>query len=502
MPYTNPILRGLNPDPTICRAGEDYYLATSTMFMYPGVPIYHSRDLVNWRMIGHCLTRPEHFQPDKTGGRPMIYAPTLRYHDGTFYMITTNVHGGGNFYVTATDPAGPWSDPIVVDQDVFDPSLMFDVDGKVYYTRRGHMHDKDVVQAEIDIKTGKLLTELRSIGVGMVSDDAEGPHLYHIGDWYYLMQAEGGSRFLHMETISRSKSPWGPFEVCPNNPILSQHEAWWHPIKSTGHADLVEAHDGSWWAVFLGTRHSYYDALTLLGRETFLAPVAWVDGWPVIDKQATRTLQIDAPTLPLQPWPEPPTREDFDTNTLAPDWTFLSVPTEDLYSLTERPGWLRLHGRPSLLTEGEDTAFAGVRQKDIHFTAETLLDFSPGIETEEAGFTVFQRHDYHYDLAVTMRGGRRTLVLRKSVGDIVIEAAQAEIAEGPIALRISGNERRYKFEYRETGGEWQEIGTALVQLITAEVVETWSGVFLSLYASGNGFHSTAPADFDWFEYKA
>lgn len=499
--YQNPVVRGLNPDPTICRAGEDYYLATSTMFLYPGVPIYHSRDLIHWRLIGHCLTRPAHFQPAQTQVPPMIYAPTLRYHDGVFYMVTTNVHGGGNFFVTATDPAGPWSDPISIDADMFDPSLLFDDDGTVYYTRRGAMHDKDVVQAEIDIKTGRLLTPLRSIGVGMVSDDAEGPHLYHIGDWYYLLLAEGGSRFLHMASIGRSRSPWGPFEPCPHNPILSQHEAWWHSVKSIGHGDLVQTHDGNWWIVFLGTRHASYDALTILGRETFLAPVEWRDGWPVVNAQAQRQLAVDAPTLSPQPWEPRPARADFDAESLPLDWTFLTRPEPGLVSLTERPGYLRLWGQATRLQEGTQTAFAGLRQQDLHVEAVTRLEFMPGGDREEAGLTVFHRHTYHYDLFRTIRDGQSSLVLRKCVGDIVFEQTVVTVPEGPLRLRVVGTPDLYEFAWAVDDGEWQTVGSGLTQLLTTEVAVTWSGNLIGVYATGNGQACAAPADFDWFEYR-
>lgn len=215
--YENPVVRGMNSDPSIVRVGQDYYLVTSSLEFYPGCPIYHSRDLVNWQRIGYALTTPKQFSVQKNHGHPMMYAATLRYHKGTFYLITTDISGGGNFYVTATNPAGPWSDPIYVDRPQFDASLMFDDDGKIYYTRRGPFEDKDIVQAEIDIKTSKLLTPLRSISKGMVSDDAEGPHLYRIHGWYYLILAEGGARFLHMETVGRSRSPWGPFVRDPHN---------------------------------------------------------------------------------------------------------------------------------------------------------------------------------------------------------------------------------------------------------------------------------------------
>ena len=263
--YRNPILRGVNPDPSICRVDGDYYLVTSSMFFYPGVPVYHSQDLVNWELVSHALTTSNQFCLSRNHGNPMMYAATLRYHAGTFYVITTDVQGGGNFFVSATNAAGPWSEPVFVDRPVFDPSLFFDDDGKVYYTRRGDFKDKDIVQAEIDVKTGKLLTPLRGISKGLISDDTEGPHLYKINGWYYLSMGEGGSRALHMQTIARSKNPYGTFEPCPHNPFLAQHNAWWHPIRAAGHADFVQSADGRWWTVFLATRHAGYDSFSASG---------------------------------------------------------------------------------------------------------------------------------------------------------------------------------------------------------------------------------------------
>jgi alpha-N-arabinofuranosidase len=469
------------------------------MGYYPGVPIYHSRDLIHWKLIGHCLTRTAHFQPEKTDGAPMIFAPTLRYDHGTFYMITTNVHGGGNFFVTATDPAGPWSDPICVDADVFDPSLLFDDDGKVYYCRRGSFRNRDIVQAEIDIKTGKLLSEYRSIAIGMVSDDAEAPHVYHIGDWYYLLLAEGGSRFLHMGTVGRSKTPWGPFAPCPHNPILSQHIAWGHAVRSVGHADLVEAADGTWWAVFLGTRHASYDALTLLGRETFLARVEWVDGWPVLDKQAMHQLDLEAPTLPAQPWEPAPTRDDFDAPTLGLGWTQLTVPVPGVLDLEARPGFLRMRGQAGYDSTG--SAFVGIRQQDLTFAATACLEFDPIDDNEEAGISVFQTVTYRYDLRIAARTGRRVVSLRKTVGDMLQESAPLPAPEGPLELRIAGDPTTCTFAFRASGEtEWTPVGTGLAQLLTAEVACTWTGVFLGLYSSGNGSACRSVADFDWFEY--
>ena len=187
------------------------------MFFYPGVPVYHSKDLINWNLIGYCLTTKEHFCLDKNNSSPMMYAATLRYHDGTFYMITTEVNGGGNFFVTAKNPAGPWSAPVFIDRPMFDPSLFFDDDGKVYYTRRGSFDNKDIVQAEIDISTGKLLTELRSVGKGLVSDDIEGPHLYKVDGLYYLMRNEGARvRFIWKQ----SEGVKAPGDLSNRAPII------------------------------------------------------------------------------------------------------------------------------------------------------------------------------------------------------------------------------------------------------------------------------------------
>jgi alpha-N-arabinofuranosidase len=473
---------------------EDYYLACSTFAMFPGVPIYHSRDLVNWRLAGHALHRKEHFQLDACKGRPNMFAATLRHHGGRFYLITTNVAGGGNFYVSATDPAGPWSAPIHVDQDIFDPSLFFDDDGKVYYTRRGAWKDEDIVQAEIDIATGKLTTPLRSIGKGFVSNDCEGPHLYKIHSWYYLSMGEGGSRFLHMQTIGRSKSPWGPFEPCPHNPIIAQHHAWWHPVKSIGHADLVDAPDGSWWAVFLGTRHHDYAAFSAIGRETFLAPVTWRDGWPVIDPQAQRKLEVSA-NLPakLQPWPAEPARDDFDQPQLASHWVFAEFPSDDAYCLGERPGRLRL----------KRTCFVGRRQTELHFTATALMDYNASDPATGAGMMVYQTPNYQYRLGLTQRDGKRVAVLHKKVGDIATDAAIAQVpGEGPVELRIIGEPHRYHFAVRPAGmdGAWIELGSGLTNLIATEVAATWGGMLICLFGdAGNTGEITA--DFDWCEYE-
>jgi xylan 1,4-beta-xylosidase len=499
--YENPVIRGVNPDPSACRVGEDFYLVTSSMHFYPGVPVYHSRDLVNWRLIGHALTRRSHFCLDRNKGRPMIFAATLRHHEGIFYVITTDVNGGGNFYVTASDPAGPWSDPVFVDRPMFDPSFLFDDDGKVYYTRRGDFKDKDIVQAEIDIRTGRLLTSLRSISKGLVSDDTEGPHLYKVDGWYYLSMGEGGSRFLHMQTVGRSRSPWGPFEACPHNPFIAQHNAWWHSVKCLGHADFVESQDGRWWVVFLGTRHAHYNHFSVIGRETFLAPVEWVDGWPVVRPEHQRQLNVEVRTLPLHPWPISPERDEFQVKSPALEWTVLAYPERELSSLSERPGYLRLRGQSDSPAESKQAAFIGRRQEEMNCSASAALDFEPLGENEEAGLTVFQTRSHHYDIFKTLRGGSPAVVLRKTVGDMTVEAAMLRVERGPLDLKIESDPDTYRFYCADRGSEWRLLGSGQSKLIATEVASVWSGVLLGMYSTGNGAPCGRPADFDWFEYR-
>lgn len=497
--YTNPVISGFNPDPSVCRAGEDYYLVTSSFEYFPGVPVYHSRDLINWQQIGYCLDRKEQLNLDGMGLWQGIYAPVIRYHDGLFYMITTLVGGGGNFYVTASDPTGPWSDPIWVDEGQFDPSLFFDDDGKVYCTRRG---PTGIVQAEIDLKTGRLITPLKEIARGYISRDAEGPHLYKINGWYYIMIAEGGTRFLHMETMGRSKNPWGPFEPCPFNPVLAQHEGYSNTIRSTGHAELVQAHDGSWWMFFLATRHTWYDGLSNLGRETFLAPVSWKDGWPYVEDKYVLDLNVRVKTLPLSKLNAVLKRDEFDAAKMGLKWMHLRNPINNSFTLTEKEGVLRLYGNQYTLSDLNAPAFVGQKQKHISFMATARLSFLPATLNEEAGLTVYQNDRYHYDLAVTRRDGSLCLVVRKTVGDIVAETARVFLPQNAICLRIRSDERKYYFEYSlDEGGEYKTIDEGLCQLITTELASTFTGTVIAMYASGNGTMNGSPAEFEWFEYS-
>ncbi|WP_019635671.1 glycoside hydrolase family 43 protein [Paenibacillus fonticola] len=505
MNYENPVIPGFYPDPSVCRVGEDYYLVTSTFAYFPGVPIFYSKDLIHWRQIGHCLTTdrqlPLHNSPISGG----IYAPTLRYHNNRFYMTTTNVDHGGHFYVWTEDPAGPWSDPIYVDQAGIDPSLYFDDDGKVYFTSTGALQSNGIYQCEIDIDTGKKLTESKLIWMGTGGKFPEAPHLYRIKDTYYLLCAEGGTEYGHMVTISRSDNPYGPFESCPHNPILS-HRSLNHPVHATGHADLIEAHDGSWWAVFLGIRPVDYPYQHHLGRETYLAPVQWTDdGWPIIGDSGVVDLQIETDTLPLCPWEVPPERDDFDLPLLGMPWNFIRNIRPEQWSLSERPGWLVLHGEAASMNDVSSPTFVGRRQDKFNCSASACLDFEPLADGEEAGLTVFMDELHHYEIGVTLKAGDKTgdkaVFLRKRVGSLIVVDAEVRCGEGQLVLTIEAAPKQYSFYCTFPDGNKVLLGTGESRYLSTEVAGGFTGVYIGMYATGNGARSLAAAAFDWFEYK-
>ena len=348
--YTNPVIPGFYPDPSICRVDSDFYLVNSSFQFFPGVPLWHSRDLVNWEQIGNVLNRPSQLPLGEANAWLGIYAPTIRYNDGTFYMITTNVGPqapatGGNFLVTATDPAGPWSEPVWLEQGGIDPSLYFE-DGKTYMTSNP---DGAIWLCEIDPATGKQLTPSRAIWQGTGGRHPEAPHIYKKDGWYYLMIAEGGTELGHGVTIARSRDIYGPYTPDPSNPLLTNFcmAAQGSRIQGVGHADLVDAPDGSWWIVALGYR-TMANGVHTLGRETMLAPVRWDEGaWPVVNANGTLDVSMHASTLPEVPVDKAPARIDFTrTRRLGHQWVYLRNPHIDNYRLD--PQGLTLTARRSM----------------------------------------------------------------------------------------------------------------------------------------------------------
>lgn len=494
--YTNPVISGMNPDPSICRVGNDYYVVTSTFLWFPGVPVYHSKDMVNWDLIGYCLNRPSQLDLSKGSG---IYAPTIRYNNGTFYMVTTNRRNGENFYVTSTNPTGPWSDPVWVEQEGIDPSLFFDQNGKVYFTCTGI---EGIRQCEIDIKSGKRVSEMKYIWPGTGGRYPEGPHLYKFKSFYYLLISEGGTEYGHNIVIARSRSPWGPFDACPANPILTHRNqnAQSNPIQGTGHADIVQAQDGSWWMVLLafranGTHHH-------IGRETFLVPFDWSNaGWPVVYKGGTVELKMNVATLPQYPFAKNVKRDEFDSKDLNLNWNYIKNPDLLAYSLTERNGWLRLKGSAETFGGNGAFTFIGRRQTDLNFKATVKLDFNPSNENEEAGFSVYHRPEGHYDVFIHKINDKKMITLRYKLGSITHNEKNINVNEGPIQISVSGTKDFYSFAFSQNGGNQVELGKVETKFISSETLGGFVGAFLVIYSSGNGTKCSAPADFDWFEYE-
>lgn len=514
--FRNPILPGFYPDPSICRVGEDYYLINSTFEYFPGLPIFHSRDLVHWRQIGHVLDRPSQLNLDGILPSRGLWAPTIRYREGTFYVINTlvdNDRGCHNFIVTAADPAGPWSEPYWLDDAPgIDPSLLFDDDGRAWYTGNrvplsgeafpGH---REIWLQELDLKTMQLTGPQYSLWDGAVKGGvhAEGPHLYKIGGMYYLMIAEGGTGHNHAVTIARSASVTGPYQANPRNPILThRHLGLDYPIVGTGHADLVETQNGEWWVVMLAMRPYggyYYN----LGRETFLAPVRWEEGWPVVSPGTGRVeFEYPVPNLPEHRWPSRPACDNFEATRLDLCWNFLRTPREDFYSLTGRPGYLRLRLRPQRLSELAHPSFVGRRQQHMAFAARAVMEFTPRSANECAGLVLLQRDDFHFRFVVTQAqsGGTMVHLIKRERGEEVV-LAERPIEVGRIYFRVEANGQDYAFHVASAPEAWQAVAQDVDgRILSTPVAGGFVGAYIGMYASSNGQPSQNVADFDWFEY--
>lgn len=499
MKYNNPVLPGFYPDPSICRVGKDYYMVTSSFEYFPGVPIFHSLDLVNWRQIGHCLTRTSQLSIKNIPSSRGIWAPTIRHHNGVFYMVTTDAGGKGHFYVYTEDPAAEWSEPVFVEGKGFDPDLFFDDDGKMYFMEHD-LNGKGITQWEIDINSGSLIGNGQCIWKGFEDRYCEAPHLYKIQGKYYLMVAEGGTYRGHMIVVARSDSPTGPFEGCPHNPILSHRCEVLYAIQSTGHGDFVQAEDGSWWIVFLATRPN--NRAHHLGRETFLAPVTWTgNGWPIINNNKCIELEMDAACLPQHKWKEEAVRDDFNDKQLKNCWNFRRVPLNEYWSLESRKGWLKLLGTANTLNDIEPYMFIGRRQQHFNCQVSTLMAFNPVELGEEAGLTVIMNEEHHYEVAVVKFAKGKAIIVRKRIGDLVSIVANEPIEDESIVLKITAERNQYILGYLDQAGTFIKLATAMPKYLSSEVAGGFTGVYFGLYATGNGKESTAPAFFDWFDYE-
>lgn len=540
--FTNPILAGFYPDPSICKAEDGYYLVNSTFAYFPGIPVFHSKDLVNWKLIGHVLSDPEKFNLDGFGVSRAIFAPAIRYHNGIFYVTCTLVDGGGNFIVKAENPAGPWSDiKWLPEINGIDPCLYFDDDGKTYILYNSDAPDnkplydghRTIRIVEFDIDDLKVISEPKILVNGGVDISQkpiwiEGPHIYKVNGMYYLTAAEGGTAEDHSQVIFRSRNVGGAYIPYKNNPILTQRELdpkRKFPVTCTGHADFVQTDSGDWWAVFLGCRpykpyeENYYNT----GRETFLAPVKWFDAsdstgaaWPVINPEY-KEVQYKYP-LPVKPAGGKTDipyngnfklRDEFNKAKLHPAWIFLRTPREKWYSLSAEKGNLAIKLKPETCSGKMNPAFIARRQQHSTGYGETALNFSPAGENEKAGLLIFQDETHFYYLCKSLSEGKQVVELYKSNDDTVsnnMELITSKILNENLSgkkliLKINVDGPLFSCYY----GEDPEKLSLLADNIDAtflSIRKAWGfvGNVYAMYATSLGRESANTAVYDWFEY--
>jgi alpha-N-arabinofuranosidase len=517
--YRNPVLTGFYPDPSITRAGDRFYLVTSTFAYFPGIPVFESTDLVHWRQIGNVIDRPSQLDFDGLGMSRGVFAPTIEFHDGTFYVLNTAVDSGGNFFVTASDPAGPWSDPFWLPGiDGIDPSFFFDADGKVYILNNGPpdrqpLYDghRAIWMQEFDPAAKQPVGERKVLVDGGVDITTrpiwiEGPHIYSKDGWYYLVCAEGGTGPNHSQVALRSRSVWGPYDPFEGNPILTQRDLppdRPKPITNAGHADLVEAPDGSWWATFLATR-TYEDIHYNTGRETFLLPVTWRDGWPIILEHGEAIPYVArGPRFIERNSQVPPTtgnftwRDDFDAREPDPAWLQPRVPKDSWFDVQGREGWLSVKPAAVSLDTLGNPAFLARRQQHFRFDASTAFEAAipNGVA---AGMAAFQSEQYWYFLGARRKAGGVQLFLEKSTAGTVETVATAIVTAAEpaptLSMKISGDERSYSFYYDADGKGW----TALRlnddgRILSTEVAGGFVGAVVGLHARLEEADANQPA---------
>lgn len=527
--YNNPILSGFYPDPSICRVDDNYYIVNSSFAYFPGLPIFHSRDLVNWKQIGHAMNRPEQLGLKGAGVSRGLFAPTIRYHKGVYYIICTLIDKGGNFVITANDPRGPWSNPTWLKEvNGIDPSLYFDDNGKAYVLFNSippnnipaHDGHRTIRMFEFDEANLKVTGEEKLLingGTDMAKKPVwiEGPHIFKKDGWYYMICAEGGTGYNHSEVVFRSKAVDGPYIAYEKNPILTQRQldpARKNPVTTTGHADFVETKDGKWVAVFLGCRPYEGDHYNI-GRETFMVPVQWKDGWPHIlegNEEVKYKYPVPVPSL---------TKKlnnafggnayfstGFDTEKIDDRFMFLRTVTQPWYSLSEKKGWLRINLQKEPCGGKANPSFVAFRQQNHKSTATTSLEFSAASENEKAGIAVFQNESHFYYLCRSVSNNKPVVQLYQSTKDsnmTLIVARNLDMAGKELGLRIEARNSDYYFYFSTDGKNWIYMTKEGMdaKFLSTKTAGGFVGAVYALYATSLGKESGNKAWFDRFSYQ-
>jgi xylan 1,4-beta-xylosidase len=522
----NPILTGFYPDPSVVKVGADYYLVNSTFSYFPGIPVFHSRDLKNWKQIGNVIDRAT--QMDFMGEKLTrgLFAPAISYHNGTYYVTCTDIDHDGNFIVTAKNPAGPWSNPVRVPQvRGIDPSLYFDDDNKAYiiYNSDAPNHKplypghRTIRMYEMDPVTLKVIGEEKQLvngGVDLSKKPVwiEAPHILKRNGWYYLYAAEGGTSVNHTEVVFRSKSVWGPYVAYENNPILTQMglpEDRPDPITSAGHAQFVEGPDGKTYAIFLAVRpyeSDYYNT----GRETFIAPVEWKNDWPIINpasKEIKYEYQVNYKEEKLKD--ALPQAGNFEytltfEKTLDPALLFMRTIDSSSFSLSRQNG-LTMKLKAETVMELGNPSFIGKRQQHLYCTAETEMDFTPKSESEKAGLTILQDERHFYFISKSLDQGKPVIQLFKasSDGKTMEMITQKQITEAgkSVKLRIVAEGEFYSF-YFSNGPSWQLMQDKLdAKYLSTKTAGGFIGSLFGMYATSSGQPTSNVASFKYLKYK-
>lgn len=502
MKYQNPIIRGFHPDPSICRVGSDYYLVTSTFEYFPGIALFHSRDLVNWKQIGNCITRPGQLDYAKFKDSGGVWAPTIRCYKGRFY-VTAAIDGMGNMIMHTDDINGEWSAPVWTDFGGIDPSICFDEDEAYYCTNDFTNGHEAIVLAKIDPDTGIRKEECREIWNGTGGGWLESPHVYHIGDYYYILAAEGGTNYTHMETAARSKNIYGPYENCPYNPVLTNRNDTTKQIQCAGHADLIDDENGNWWMVHLGTR-SVLKSKTPLGRETFLTPVEWKEGWPVavnrrakleneLDRIVCRTKKENAQNKNAYGQIETERnihignsfhfKPNFSVSSWEPQWLWLREPDITLYE--RKSNALILHPSAFDFKAPAQPCFVGICQPDIDCHFQTTFTFEPK-DGEEGGMLLYLSSNFYYRICKRKQKGKTQLAVIRKLDDVEVTdyVKELESTESPITIYINASAVGYHITWKTEDKVLEDAGTYSLRFLCTEIENRcFTGTIIGIYAA-------------------
>jgi len=524
--FINPILSGFYPDPSICRVESDFYLVNSTFAYFPGIPVFHSNDLLHWKQIGNAIDRPGQLNYDGHQISRGLFAPTIRFNQGVFYILCTLIDTGGNFIITAKDPAGPWSDPVwLKDADGIDPSIFFDDNGKVWYCGTHPAPEGEAYPGNYEIYIQEINLALLSMGKNPLTSKSigiwrgalnktvwpEGPHIYKINGWYYLLHAEGGTGPDHAVCVARAKDIHGPWEGKKSNPVLThRHLGKNAEIIHVGHADLFEDTNENWWMVLLASRPHY--GVCPLGRETFMVPVYWEDDWPFVSsKSGLVETEFNLPPLPITntdpEWSYEPSCDHFNGK-LPIHWLTLRMPVnkkECAIGFNSHSGALRLFTKAATMRGTDHPSFAGRRIKDKNWIFSVSLEFTPKTASESAGIVLLQSEDYQfrYEICIGL-SGKPSLRLMRAEGknDEKLAEAECPVTEKNMVLAVRCEEMALSFF---CGKDQYSLACFSdhhdAKILSTEFSGGFTGLVAGVFASGNGKDTEHYADVLWAEYK-